>query len=141
MTAWTCPRCDRPFGRANRPHVCEPGMPVELWLDALPEPHRKAGEKVVAIARRYTGLIVEAVTVGVLIKRDRTLVELRPKQRWLELSFVSTAAIASPKISKTLRMPNATVYYVRLYDATSVDADLRAWLGATLRQRQALTAR
>src|SRR5262245_27027797 len=99
---WTCPRCDRQFGRANRPHVCEAAMPVEVRLDALPEPQRRAAEQVVLLARRHAGVLIEAVGVGILIKRERTLVELRPKQRWLDLSFITAAAITSPRISRTI---------------------------------------
>lgn len=108
-------------------------MPVELWVDALPEPQRRAADAVLAIARRYSGLIIEAVTVAILIKRDRTLIELRPKQRWLQLSFVSAATITSRKITRRIEMPAATYYVVRLADAKAVDADVRRWLAATLK--------
>lgn len=132
MAAWTCPRCDRQFGRANRPHVCEPGMPVDLWLDNLPEPQRRAAEKVLAIVRRFSDLIIEAVTVGILVKRDRTIIELRPKHRWLQLTFISTATITSPKISRSLPLGSATLYYLRLADGPAVDADVRRWISAAL---------
>ncbi len=107
-------------------------MPVEVWLDALPEPHRRAADAVLAIVRRHAGIIIEAVTVGILIKRDRTLIELRPKQRWLQLSFVSPATITSKKIARSIEVAAATYYVMRLADATAVDADVRRWLAATL---------
>ena len=129
---WTCPRCDRGFG-TKRAHVCEPGLPVPVWLDTLTEPQRRAATKVIAIARRHRGVIIEAVSVGVMIKRERTLIELRPKQRWLQLSFISIAAIDSPRITRTIELPRGTAYFVRLADETAVDAELRRWLSATLR--------
>ena len=129
---WTCPRCDRSFGRANRPHECAPGMPIEVWLDERTEPQRRAAEAVLAIVRRHRDLIVEAVGVGILIKRERTIVELRPKQRWLDLAFLTGAAIASRRIARTIALANGTYYAVHLVDERDVDAELRGWLSAAL---------
>jgi hypothetical protein len=138
---WTCPRCDRPFGRANRAHVCAPGMPVELWLDELPDPQRRAAEAVLATVRRHKDLAIEAVSVGVLVKRERTIVELRPKTRWLQLSFISPAAIASERIARTIELPRGTAYFVRLRDRSDVDAELRGWLATALKGRTTTRAR
>jgi hypothetical protein len=132
--AWTCPRCDRSFG-ARRAHVCEAGLPIEVWLAARTDPQRRAAEAVLATVRRRRDLVIEAVGVGVLIKRERTLIELRPKTRWLDLSFVSAAAIASDRIARALEIAAGHVYFIHLRDAADVDAELRGWL------RQALAAR
>lgn len=132
---WTCPRCDRQFGRANRPHVCAPAMPVELWLDERTDPQRRAAEAVLAIVRRQRDVIIEAVSVGVLIKRDRTIIEMRPKKRWLDLSFISTAHITSERIARAIELATGTAYVVHLFDEGNVDADLRVWLTAALRER------
>lgn len=108
-------------------------MPIEVWLAERTEPQRRAAEAVLAVVRRYRGLIVEAVGVGVLVKRGRTIVELRPKQRWLDLSFISRAGIASERIARSLELAAGTVYFVHLADETEVDAELRRWLAAALR--------
>ena len=135
MTSWTCPNCDRTFGRSNRPHVCAAGMPIEVWLAERTNPQRRAAEAVLAIARRYRGLVIEAVGVGVLIKRARTIVELRPKVRWLDLSFLSSATVTSTRIARTLEMPGGHVYFVHLVDQSDVDAKLRGWLTVVFRAR------
>jgi hypothetical protein len=107
-------------------------MPVEVWLAECTDPQRRAAETVLAIARRYRSLTIEAVSVGVLIKRERTLVELRPKQRWLDLSFVSAAALASKRIARTLDIASGKhAYFVHLRDERDVDDELRGWLRAT----------
>jgi len=124
---WTCPSCDRTFG-AKRGHVCASGLPLEYWLAERTEPQRRAAEAVLAIARDIDGLVIEAVSVGVLIKRERTLVELRPKTKWLQLSFVTTARIASDRISRTIPLGARTAYFVRLHDEPDVDDELRGWL-------------
>lgn len=108
-------------------------MPIEVWLAERTEPQRRAAEAVLAFVRRYRGLIVEAVGVGILIKRERTIVELRPKQRWLDLSFVSTAAIDSERIARTIEIAAGHVYFVHLADKGDVDAELRRWIGGCLR--------
>jgi hypothetical protein len=130
--SWTCPRCDRSFG-TRRAHVCAPGLPLEYWLGEQTEPQRRAAEAVLAIARRIRGLVVEAVAVGVLVKRERTIVELRPKTRWLQLSFVTASELASDRITRTIELASGRAYFVRLHDARDVDAELRGWLVDALR--------
>ncbi len=130
---WTCPRCDRSFGRANRPHTCLPGMPIEVWLAERTEPQRRAAEAVLGVIRRYRGLVVEAVSVGILVKRVRTIVELRPKTRWLDLSFITSAEVESDRIARELEIANGHVYWVHLHDKADVDRELRGWLASALR--------
>lgn len=113
-------------------------MPIAVWLDDLPDGQRRAAKAVIALARRQRGLVIEAVSVGVLIKRERSIVELRPKKRWLDLSFISAAAISSEKIARVARWPGGTAYFVHLRDEGDVDADLRRWLTAALQSPGAL---
>ena len=113
--------------------MCEPGLPLAYWLAERPEPQRRAAEAVLAIARAIDGLVIEAVSVGVLIKRERSIVELRPKARWLQLSFMTRATIASPRISRSAVWSGWNAYFVRLRDADDVDRELRSWLRAALR--------
>ena len=108
-------------------------MPIEVWLAEQTEPQRRAAEAVLAVVRRHRGVIAEAVSVGILVKRERTIVELRPKKRWLDLSFVTPATIDSPRIARTLEIAAGHVYFVHLVDDTDVDAELRRWLSTALR--------
>src|SRR5687768_3592216 len=108
-------------------------MPVELRLEDVPDDQRRAALAVLAVARRVKGLVIEAVSVGIFVKRERTIVELRPKTRWLQLSFISTASIASERISRTIELARGTAYFVRLRDERDVDRELRGWLTAALR--------
>ena len=111
-------------------------MPLALRLDELPDPQRRAAQAVIAIARRHRDLVIEAVSVGVFIKRERNLVELRPKQRWLALSFISPAAITSERITRAIELPTGTAYFVRLHDKQDVDAELRGWLAGVFGSRR-----
>jgi tryptophan synthase alpha subunit len=116
-------------------------MPIEVWLAERTEPQRRAAEAVLAIVRRHRTMIVEAVSVGILIKRERTVVELRPKKRWLDLSFITTQALDSDRIARTLEYAGGYVYFVHLADETDVDAELRGWLTAALRGPRSASSR
>jgi hypothetical protein len=110
-------------------------MPIEVWLAERTDPQRRAAEAVLAVARRYRGLVIEAVSVGVLIKRERTIVELRPKTRWLDMSFISSHAITSDRIARELKIAGGSAYVVHLHDEIDVDAELARWLATALRGR------
>ena len=108
-------------------------MPIEVWLAERTDPQRRAAEAVLAIAKRFRTVVVEALGVGVMIKRERTIVELRPKTRWLDLSFLSSAAIAGDRIARAIAGAKGTFYVVHLRDAADVDAELIGWLADALR--------
>jgi hypothetical protein len=114
-------------------------MPLAVWLDERTEPQRRAARAVLAVVRRHRGVVVEAVSVGVLVKRDRTVVELRAKTRWLELGLVVVDAIAADRIARHVELPRGRGHYytVRLRDAGDVDREVRGWVAAALRRRPA----
>ncbi len=134
--AWTCPRCDRPFA-TRRAHVCEPGLPIEYWLAERPDGQREAAAAIIELARKIAGVRVEAVTVGVFIKQQRSIVELRPKTKWLQLSVIATRPLpehARARVSRVVQWgTGTTAYFVRLTAAAEVDGAMRAWLRAALR--------
>jgi hypothetical protein len=134
--AWTCPRCDRPFG-TRRAHVCEPGLPVEYWLAERPDGQREAAAAIIELARGIADVTVEAVSVGVLIKKQRSIIELRPKTRWLQLSVIASRPLpdrARAPVSRVVQWgKNMTAYFVRLTAAADVDRTMRAWLREALR--------
>jgi hypothetical protein len=111
-------------------------MPIELWLDEREDGQRRAAEAVLAIVRRHRDLIVEAVSVGVLIKRERTIIEMRPKTKWLDLSFITSAAISGRRITRVIPLSSGTAYYVHLRDERDVDAELRRWLAGALTRKR-----
>jgi hypothetical protein len=56
-------------------------MPIDLWIDELSDGQRGAAEAVLSVLEKIRGLVIEAVGVGVLVKRGRTIIELRPDAR------------------------------------------------------------
>jgi len=135
---WTCPQCDRTFGR-RLAHVCERGVPVEYWLAERPDGQREAAWRVIELARSTDGVTIEAVNVGVLIKRERSIVELRPKVKWLQLSVIAgrpLAETAHARVSRVVQWgTNMTAYFVRLTAVSDLDRPMRAWLREALRAR------
>jgi len=110
-------------------------MPIEYWLSDRPEGQRRAAEAVLAVARRFKGLAIEAVSVGIFIKRERSIVELRPKTKWLDMSFISSAELDSPKIARKVQWQAGQAYFVHLRDKTDVDREVRGWIADALRAR------
>jgi hypothetical protein len=126
---WVCPACGRSFGRVNQAHGCAPGTSVEAFL-ATRRPQDRAIYE--AIEGHLGGLgphVVEAVGVGIMIKRHRTFAELRPKRDRLALAFLLSRVVDHPRVRRTLPLSaNRTAHFVDLADADDVDDDVLAWL-------------
>jgi hypothetical protein len=112
-------------------------MPIEARLADLPDGQRRAALAVLAALRRHRDLIIEAVSVGILVKRDGSIIELRPKTKWLDLSFITPEQIDSPRIARIAEWPSGRAYFVHLTDKTDVDAELRGWLAGAIRAASA----
>jgi Domain of unknown function (DUF5655) len=133
MTAWTCPQCDRSFGRAGQSHVCLPVMPVDAYFRGRPEYEREVYDAVVGHLESVGAVDVEAATVGILVKRRRTFVELRPKQSWVELSIMLTRPIDDLRVARRVIVSRGRfAYFFRLRSAADVDDDLRELLTESL---------
>jgi Domain of unknown function (DUF5655) len=133
MTTWTCPQCDRSFGRTGQSHVCLPVRPVDAYFRDRPEHEREIYDAVVGHLQSIGTVDVEAATVGILVKRRRTFVELRPKQKWVELSIMLTRPIDDPRVARRIVVSRGRfAYFFRLRSAADVDDDLRELLTESL---------
>jgi len=130
MPPWTCPACNRSFGRKGQQHFCAPAMPVASYLDRQPSEYRGVYSAVLAHLSDLGPLEIEAVNVGVLVKRSRTFVELRPRRGGVRISLKLTRRIDSPRVARTVRMPrsNTIVEFIDLSSPEEVDSELRSWL-------------
>lgn len=129
MAGWLCTECGRRFGRTRQSHVCEPAASLEDWLASRPTSERRAAEAVLQHLRKLGPIVVEAVSVGILVKRARTFVEMRPKGDRLALSFLLSSALVSPRIVRTIRTSaHRVAQFVDLRSVTDVDDELRSWL-------------
>jgi len=72
---------------------------------------------------------VEAVSVGIFLKRGRTFAELRPMQRWVALSFSLSHQVQHPRITRKVIQYHGRYHHVaNLRDADDLDDEIRGWL-------------
>ena len=129
MSRWTCPRCDREFGRARQSHVCVPGCTVEECFAPWPPVYREIYDRMMDHLTTLGPLHADAVGVGVFLKSDRKLAEVRPKARSLNLALFLPHPVEHARIAR--RWPTVgerTPHVIKLLDPGEVDEQLLAWL-------------
>lgn len=129
MPAWTCPRCQRQFGRKGQSHECAPALTLDEYFSTGPERERPIFDAVLRHVETLGPVHVEPVSVGIFLKRSQTFAELRPMQKWQALSFGLPRRIVHPRITRTMPGSGSRTYYaVRLYGPEDVDDQIRDWL-------------
>ncbi|WIV54361.1 DUF5655 domain-containing protein [Amycolatopsis nalaikhensis] len=127
-TRWTCPRCDREFARAGQGHTCVPGCTVEDTFAGKPPWQREVYDAVLEHVHTLGDVHEDAVKVGVFLKREHKLAELRPRSRdvlvylWLPHP-VTTARIAPAGWAKGARVGHK----LSLRGVSDVDDEVRDW--------------
>ena len=126
---WECPRCERRFGQANRAHVCAPAMAIDAYfVDAEPG-DREIYEAVANALIDHGPVEIEAVSVGILFKRSRTFVELRPRKRGMACSMILPHALSSERATRRITLGHRGVAnFVTLVSAADVDEQMCEWL-------------
>jgi hypothetical protein len=126
---WRCPECGREFGRRNQSHQCTAARSLEGWLAARAPEDRATAEAVLAHLEVLGPVLVDAVEVGLLVKRARTFVELRPRRRGLRLGFLLSRPLEDARMAQSQRLSaHRWAHQVDLSSAGDVDEQLRAWL-------------
>lgn len=128
MEPWTCEACGREFGK-RQSHVCVPAMSPDDYFAARPPVEREIFEAVRAHLESLGPVIVEPVGIGILFKAKRTFVELRPRTKWVALSFGLNRRLEHPRITRTTKMGSSRTYLgVNIRTPDDVDEQVRAWL-------------
>ena len=131
MSRWTCPRCDREFGRANQSHVCVPAGTVDECFAGRPQWQRDIYDALAGYVATLGPVHVDAVRVGVFLKSDRKFAEVRPKARSVSLDVVLPGTVDHPRISRTITVSEGRVaHIVKLTTVADVDETVREWLTA-----------
>jgi hypothetical protein len=131
VARWTCPQCDREFARARQSHTCLPGNSIGATFRGRPPEQREICDAIVAHLEQLGDVHVDAVQVGVFLKTDRKIAELRPKSKWLECSLYLPYVVDDPRIARSLQLgPERTVNYVKLRSVDEVDEQFLEWLEA-----------
>lgn len=129
MARWVCPNCDREFAKAHQAHVCVPGCTVDECFAGRPPVQREIYDALVGYLDTLGPVHVDAVGVGVFLKRSHKLAEVRPKARALSLELVLPRVLDHPRISRTIRISaDRVVHVVKLTSTSDVDAEVRDWL-------------
>lgn len=129
MASWTCPDCDRRFGRKNQSHGCAPAQTVDDFFATRPAALRRAFDAIARHLARVGNVRIEAVTVCVMFKRSRSFAEVRAKRDCLVLFFLLSRVVEHPRITRTMRLSaHRTAHCVDIARASDVDRDVRGWL-------------
>jgi hypothetical protein len=105
VTRWVCPRF------AGRPPV-----------------QRAIYDAVYAHLASLGPVHADAVRVGVFLKHERKLAELRPKARGLSLALFLPRPVDDARIARTIRASDRIVHFVTLTALHDVDGQVRGWL-------------
>lgn len=132
MARWRCPSCSREFDRARQAHRCAPGIGVDDVFADRPGWQRQAYDDLVDPLRRFGDLHEDAVGVGVFLKRQRKLAEIRPLATMVKVLAFLPAAVPSPAVVRRTLLGDRVLHVVDLRSAADVDdalADLllEAW--------------
>jgi Domain of unknown function (DUF5655) len=104
-------------------------MTLEEYFETGPAHERPIFDAVMAHVETLGPIHVEPVSVGIFLKHPRKFAELRPKQKWVALSFVLPRAVDHPKIARKLQgSASRTHHVVNLRTPDDVDDDVRGWL-------------
>ncbi|MGZ8766191.1 MAG: DUF5655 domain-containing protein [Acidimicrobiia bacterium] len=72
---------------------------------------------------------MEPVSVGIFIKNDGSLVELRPMRQWVALSFPLRRRVEHPRIARKPIVAGTRIFHVvNLRGPDDVDCEVRDWL-------------
>jgi hypothetical protein len=130
MERWTCPNCNRVFGKVNQSHLrCEPAMSLEEYFaDARPF-EQSIFDAVHARLRHLDGLIVDPLEVGILFKNGPMFAELRPKTKWSALGFSLGRRLESGRLSrKVVDYGQKHFHVINVDDPALIDDEILEWL-------------
>jgi len=129
MARWTCPRCDREFARARQGHTCVPGCTVDETFAGRPATYRAIYDAVIGYLRSLGPVHADAVSVGVFLKRERKLAEVRPYVRSLSVELYLPRELDHPRVVRRYPVSaGRTVHVFRLTRPDEVDDQVRDWL-------------
>ena len=132
MATWTCPDCGRPFGRTNQGHLCAPALSLDEYFATAHERERPIFDVVHGHLDSLGPLDVDPVSIGILFKHGPVIAELRPKTRWVALTFLLPVRLSSNRFSRKV-VPaggNGSRHYhvVNVHHADEIDDQVLDWL-------------
>jgi hypothetical protein len=106
-----------------------PGNSVDDTFADSPPEFRAAFDAVLDHLTDLGPVHVDAVKVGVFLKSDRKIAEVRPRVRAVDLLLVLPRAVDDPRVARHIGVSaTRTVNVIKLTAASDVDDQVRAWL-------------
>ncbi len=129
---WTCPECDRQFGKTNQSHMCSPGMSLDEFFSTGHERERPIYDVVSQHLLSLGDVTIEAVQVGIFFKHGPNIVQLRTMSKWMALCIFLPNKVESNRFSRKV-VPaggkGARWYHViNVKDASEIDDQVLDWL-------------
>ena len=112
MAEWVCAECGRLFGRAGQSHDCAPGLTLEEYFATGPVHERPIFDAVMAHVETLGPVHADIVSVGIFLKNPRKFAELRPKDRWVAISFSLRRRALHPTITRKVVEYGARYWHV-----------------------------
>ncbi len=104
-------------------------MSLDDYFSTGPEHERPIAEAVISHLQTLGHLHVEPVSVGIFLKRTQTFAQLRPKDRWVALSFSLARRVHHDLITRKVIPYHGRFHHVaNLRTADDLDERLRSWL-------------
>jgi Domain of unknown function (DUF5655) len=109
--------------------VCVPGCTVDECFAPWPDEWRDIYDVLSGHLAGLGPVHADAVRVGVFLKRDRKLAEVRPKARSLSLELVLPRKVEDSRVARHIRAPgDRVVHILKLTSVADVDDQIRDWL-------------
>jgi hypothetical protein len=109
-------------------------MDLEEYFSTGPERERPIFDAVWAHLESLAGddgetVYVEPVSVGIFFKGRRTFAQLRPKTKWVALSFNLDRKLTSPRLSrKVVEHSGRFFHVVNVAEPSEIDEQITDWL-------------
>ncbi|HEX6444601.1 MAG TPA: DUF5655 domain-containing protein [Streptosporangiales bacterium] len=129
MPRWTCPRCDREFARAKQSHTCVPGCTVDATFAGRPPQQRQVYDALLRYLTTLGPVHEDAVSVGVFLKRERKLAEVRPRSADVLVLLFLPYPVENVRIRPMAGSRGARIVHrLPLRGPDEVDDDVLDWL-------------
>ena len=126
---WECPRCRRRFGRSGQAHECSPAMTEAEYFATGPPHERPVFEAIRSHLESLGPVYIEFVSVGILVKADRSFAELRPMTKWVALWLALPHPVRHRLIRRKVEQYHGRYWHVfNVPSPEDVDDDLRSHL-------------
>ena len=104
-------------------------MPLKEYFATGPARERPIFEAVMSHLQTVGPVHVEPVSVGIFLKRAQSFAQLRPKDRWVAMSFSLPRKVEHELITRKVVAYHGRYFHVaNLRSAEDLDDRLRSWL-------------